>query len=68
MVEAPTLVTVKFKTSRAGLCGVHLSGIAYDVPEPFGRQVVDVEGVAEYVEPELVPSGADSIRTGRKKR
>lgn len=49
MREQPTLVTVRFRSSRAGLCGVHHSGINYDVPAAFAKQVVEDEHVADYV-------------------
>jgi hypothetical protein len=70
-MESPVLVTVRFTTSRGGICGVHHSGMEYEVPPAFARQVVEQEHVAEYVTSQgAVPSGA-SVPTGmtlRKKR
>lgn len=49
MTEGATLVRVRFTTARAGLCGCHLSGLAYDVSPQFAEQVVRRERCAEYV-------------------
>lgn len=68
MLDAPTLVSIRFKSSRSTLTACHMTGVVYPVSPEFARQVVEVEGVAEYVEAEPVPSGADSVRIGRKKR
>lgn len=68
-MEQPTLISVRFKTARAGQCGCHLTGIDYPVSPAFARQVVEVEGVADYVEGEPVAVGAaDSSRPPRRKR
>lgn len=62
----PALVTVRFRSARAGLCGVHYSGIDYDVPAAFAKQVVEEEHVADYV---TVPASQESgTRTKPKKR
>lgn len=68
MLDQPTLVSIRFASSRSTLTGCHVAGVVYPVPPDFARQVVDVEGVAEYVEAEPVPLGADSGRAGRRKR
>ena len=68
MLDQPTLVSIRFKSARSTITGCHVTGMDYPVPPDFARQVVEVEGVAEYVESESVPSGADSGRAGRRKR
>jgi hypothetical protein len=67
-MDSPTLVSIRFKAARSGLCGCHLVGIDYSVSPEFARQVVEVEGVAEYVEGEPVSAGTDSSRPSRRKR
>ena len=49
MSDTPALVTVRFTSTRASLCGVHLAGLPYQVTKSFAQQVVTVEKVAEYV-------------------
>lgn len=63
-MDAPTLVTVRFKSARAGLCGCHYTGINYSVPAAFAKQVVETERVAEYVKAEAPKASA----TGAKKK
>jgi hypothetical protein len=48
-MDAPALVSVRFLTARAALCGVHYSGVEYAIPREFARQVVEIEHAAEYV-------------------
>lgn len=64
-----SLVTIRFSTSRATLCGVHLSGVEYAVTPEFARQVVELERVADYVnsEPELLP-GSVQLHVPKRKR
>jgi len=57
-MTAPALVTVRFKTARAGLCGCHIGGFNYDVPAAFAKQVVETERVAEYVKAEAPAASA----------
>lgn len=69
MTDAPTLVRVKMTTTRAALCGVHISGLAYDLPPEIAKQFVEEEHVADYVTtaPEAsAPAGAE--RTWKRKR
>ena len=65
MIDAPTLVRVRMTTTRASLCGVHLSGLVYELPAEIAKQFVEAEHVADYVmtEPAVSPAaGADRIR------
>ncbi|MDP2381232.1 MAG: hypothetical protein Q8N00_00350 [Nitrospirota bacterium] len=64
-----SLVTIRFSTSRATLCGVHLSGVEYAVSREFAKQVVEGEGVAAYVnpEPEMLP-GSVQVHVSKRKR
>lgn len=64
-MDAPALVTVRFRTARAGLCGCHISGVNYDVPAAFAKQVVETERVAEYVKAE---APVVSAKPGQKKK
>jgi hypothetical protein len=67
MLESPTLVRVRFTSTRGSLCGVHVSGMEYDVPRPFAELVVEREHAAEYVTPE--PAVSSVAGTGpRTKR
>lgn len=68
MLDQPALISIRFKSSRSTLTGCHVTGVVYPVTPDFARQVVEVEGVAEYVEAEPVSSEADSGRAGRRKR
>jgi hypothetical protein len=69
MVESPALVRVRFTSTRGSLCGVHVSGLEYEVPRPFAQQVVEQEHVAEYVTPEPVASfGAGPGSRTKQKR
>jgi hypothetical protein len=67
-MDQPTLISVRFKTARSGQCGCHLVGIDYSVPPAFARQVVEVEGVAEYVEGDAPSDVDESPRPARRKR
>lgn len=67
-MEQPTVVTIRFKSARATLCGLHLSGVDYAVSPEFAKQVVDGEGVADYVTAESVSAETDSARTIKRKR
>jgi hypothetical protein len=68
MTEAPTLVRVRFTTTRAALCGVHVSGFEYDVAKDFAEQVVQRERCAEYVHQEAAPAFELGVSGRRKKR
>lgn len=57
-MDAPTLVSVRFKSARAGLCGCHYAGINYAVPAAFAKQVVETERIAEYVKAEAPKASA----------
>lgn len=63
------LVTIRFSTSRATLCGVHVSGVDYEVTPEFARQVVEIERVAAYVisEPEMLPGSVQPHMSKRKR-
>lgn len=65
-MDAPALVTVRFRTARAGLCGCHISGVNYDLPADFARQVVERERVADYVPVEAAPTAAQPMRKPRR--
>jgi|CXWL01.1.fsa_nt_gi hypothetical protein len=64
-----SLVTIRFSTSRATLCGVHLSGVDYAVSPEFAKQVVEGDGVADYVNSELeMLPGSVQLHVSKRKR
>lgn len=66
MTDRPTMIRVRFRTTRGALCGVHVGGMEYDLPEEFARQVVEQERVAEYVSGPT-PVAAAGRPTGRRR-
>ena len=61
-MDAPALVSIRFKSARAGLCGCHYTGITYPVTAAFAKQVVETERVADYVKAEAPKASASPVR------
>lgn len=69
MIEAHGMIRVRFTTTRSALCGVHVSGLEYEVPAEFARLVVEQERCADYVTPESVgPPDREADRPRKGKR